>query len=143
MTTSPDYRFSWLWRHSFVNPQGDISTKEQEYFRDRYLFMREKVAMLASRIVVDLPGLTVHDVTHLDALWDTGSIVAEGAITLNPAEAFVFGAAVLLHDAAMSIAAFPNGLTDIKKTVVWKDTVARSAMLKALANHMRIRLQRF
>ena len=125
MTTTTDFRLTWLWRHAFVNPQVDIAPQEQEYFRDRYLSMRDKVVMLASRIATDLPDFTVHDVNHIDALWETASIVAEGSIAMSPAEAFVFGAAVLLHDAALSIAAFPNGLADIKKTVAWKDTIAR------------------
>ena len=115
MVSPIDFRLTWLWRHAFVNPQADITTAEQEYFRDRYLSMREKAGILVSRIAVDMPELTVHDLTHLDALWETASIVAEGAITLNPPEAFVFGAAVLLHDAAMSLAAFPQGLIDVKK----------------------------
>ncbi|MBK5276834.1 MAG: ATP-binding protein [Desulfuromonadales bacterium] len=125
MTSPTDFRLTWLWRHAFVNPHVDIAPQEQEYFRDRYLSMRDKVVILASRIVTDLPDFTVHDVNHIDALWETASIVAEGAIAMSPAEAFVFGAAVLLHDAALSVAAFPNGLADIKKTVAWKDTIAR------------------
>ena len=125
MVSPIDFRLTWLWRHAFVNPQADITTAEQEYFRDRYLSMREKAGILVSRIAVDMPELTVHDLTHLDALWETASIVAEGAITLNPPEAFVFGAAVLLHDDAMSLAAFPQGFIDVKKTIVWKDTIAR------------------
>ncbi|MCW1913080.1 ATP-binding protein [Luteolibacter sp. GHJ8] len=73
--------------------------------------------------------MTVHDVTHLDALWETASSVAEGAVNVNPAEAFVLGASILLHDAAMSIAAFPGGLAQIKATVAWKDAVARLALV--------------
>jgi hypothetical protein len=83
---------------------------------------------LVSRIAVDLPGMTVHDISHLDALWDTASSVAEGAVDVNPAEAFVLGAAILLHDAAMSLAAYPGGLSDIRTTVSWKDAVARVAL---------------
>lgn len=85
--------------------------------------MREKVAILVSHIEAAMPGMTVHDVTHLDALWDTASLVCEGAIEVNPAEAFVFGASLLLHDSAMSLAAYPRGLTDLQQTVAWKDTV--------------------
>lgn len=85
--------------------------------------MREKVEGLLSRIPVSMPDLTVHDMTHLDALWEMASMAAEGAITINPAEAFVFGAAILLHDAALSVAAYPNGLADLKQTLEWKDIV--------------------
>ena len=75
-----------------------------------------------------MPGLTVHDITHLDSLWDTASLVAEGAVNVNPAEAFVFGASILLHDAAMSIAAYPGGLSELKGTLAWRDSVARLAL---------------
>ncbi|MDY0280479.1 MAG: ATP-binding protein [Salinivirgaceae bacterium] len=83
---------------------------------------------LVSRIAGDLPGLTVHDISHLDALWDTASSVAEGAVNVNPAEAFVLGASILLHDAAMSLAAYPGGLAEVRTTVAWKDAIARLAL---------------
>jgi hypothetical protein len=57
----------------------------------------------------------------LDALWDTASIVTDQRIELNPAEAFVFGGSVLLHDAGMTLAAYPNGIDDLKTTLIWKD----------------------
>src|SRR6516164_561010 len=103
MSSSSDFRLTWLWRHAFVNPLPDVTVTEQEFFRDRYLAMRDKAAVLVSQIASAMPGLTVHDVTHLDALWETASLVSEGAITVSPAEAFVFGASVLLHDSAMSL----------------------------------------
>lgn len=123
MTSPSDFRLTWLWRHAFVNPLPDITASEQEFFRDRYLAMREKAAVLVSQIAQAMPGLTVHDLSHLDALWETASLVSEGAISVSPAEAFVFGASVLLHDSAMSLAAYPNGLEQLKLTVAWKDTV--------------------
>jgi hypothetical protein len=36
--------------------------------------MRTRVEHLVSRIQVDMPHMTVHDVTHLDALWEIASI---------------------------------------------------------------------
>ncbi|MFH0792540.1 MAG: ATP-binding protein, partial [bacterium] len=72
--------------------------------------------------------MTVHDISHLDALWDTASSVAEGAVNVNPAEAFVLGASILLHDAAMSLAAYPGGLAEVRTTVAWKDAIARLAL---------------
>ena len=72
--------------------------------------------------------MTVHDISHLDALWDTASSVAEGAVNVNPAEAFVLGASILLHDAAMSLAAYPGGLAEARTTVAWRDAVARLAL---------------
>ena len=130
MTTSgPDFRQTWIWRHAFEIPRQDSTTEEQKYFRTQYLSTRDRAAQLVSRITADIPELTVHDISHLDALWDTASEVAEGALTVNPAEAFVLGASILLHDAAMSLAAYPGGLSDIKKTVAWRDAVARLVLL--------------
>lgn len=123
-----DFRQTWLWRQTFQTPRSDSTTDEQEYFRTQYLSIREHAAQLVSRIAVDLPGMTVHDISHLDALWDTASSVAEGSINVNPAEAFVLGASILLHDAAMSLAAYPGGLAEVRSTVVWKDAVARLAL---------------
>jgi hypothetical protein len=50
--------------------------------------------------------------------------VATDDLALNPPEALVFGGAVLLHDAAMTLAAYPGGLADIKATPEWADTMA-------------------
>src|SRR5580700_7808981 len=129
MTASgPDFRQTWLWRQAFVNPRSDSTIEEQEFFRTQYLSVRDRAAYLVSRVAVDLPGMTVHDVCHLDALWDTASAVAEGAINVNPAEAFVLGASILLHDASMSLAAYPGGLAEVRTTVAWKDAIARLAL---------------
>ena len=129
MTASgPDFRQTWLWRQAFQTPRSNSTTDEQEFFRTQYLSIRERAAQLVSRIAVDLPGMTVHDISHLDALWDTASSVAEGAVNVNPAEAFVFGASILLHDAAMSLAAYPGGLVEVRTTVAWRDAVARLAL---------------
>lgn len=124
----PDFRQTWLWRQAFQTPRSDSTTEEQEFFRTQYLSIRERAAQLVSRIAVDLPGMTVHDVSHLDALWDTASSVAEGAVNVNPAEAFVLGASILLHDSAMSLAAYPGGLAEVRTTIAWKDAVARLAL---------------
>ncbi|WP_296581673.1 ATP-binding protein [Xanthobacter sp.] len=126
-----EFRQTWLWSHAFVNPRTDSSTGEQEYFRNQLLAMRDKAVQLVSRIAVDMAGMTVHDITHLDALWETASLVAEGALTVNPPEAFVLGASILLHDAAMSLAAYPNGLADLRETLAWKDAAARLALARA------------
>lgn len=126
MTVSgPDFRQTWLWRQAFQTPRSDSTTDEQEFFRTQYLSIRERAAQLVSRIAGDLPWITVHDISHLDALWDAASSVAEGAVNVNPAEAFVLGASILLHDAAMSLAAYPGGLTEVRRTVAWKDAIAR------------------
>ncbi|MGY4156807.1 hypothetical protein ACVINW_002649 [Bradyrhizobium sp. USDA 4461] len=122
------YRDTWLWQRAFVQAREDATQSEQQYFQERYLSVREKAASLVGRIQADMPSMTVHDTSHLDALWEMGSIVARDRLDLNPPEAFVFGGAVLLHDAAMTVAAYPNGLEGLKETLAWKDSYARILM---------------
>jgi len=60
-------------------------------------------------------------------------LIAGDEFKLNPAEAFVFGGAVLLHDAGMSIAAYPGGLECIKSTPEWHDSYAWACTLLKVA----------
>ena len=123
-----NFQKTWLWRQAFEGSRSDCTKEEQDFFKVQYLSIREKAAQLVAEIPKDLPGLTVHDLSHLDALWEITSLVAEDAVQINPVEAFVLGAGILLHDAAMSLAAYPRGLADIRETIVWRDTVASIAL---------------
>ena len=125
----PDYQRTWLWRQAFTTLRPDCTTEEQEFFQTQYRAVREKAKLLVSRISADLPDYTVHDISHLDALWETASLVAEGAVEVNPAEAFVLGVSFLLHDAGMSLAAYPNGISDLVETVAWKDAIAAHLLM--------------
>lgn len=122
------YENTWLYQRAFLLDRNDAPRSEQEYFRSRYTSMREKANLLVSRIGADMKDMTVHDISHLDALWEMASIVARDSIDLNPPEAFVFGGAVLMHDAGMTLAAYPDGLDGLKDNVVWKDSFARLVM---------------
>jgi hypothetical protein len=119
------YQETSLWRRAFVEPRPDAGSEEQQFFQGQYQLLRAKASQLVTSVEADVPGLTVHDVSHLDALWDMASVLAGDRIALNPAEAFVFGASVLLHDAGMSLASYPNRINDLKATAIWKDLTAR------------------
>lgn len=119
-----DISVTSLWRKAFLENRTDSSNAEQAFFRQHLEDMRERVKPLVARIMRDMPGYTVHDITHLDALWETASLLATDDLALNPPEAFVFGGAVLLHDAAMTLAAYPGGLADLKTTPEWADAMA-------------------
>jgi hypothetical protein len=115
------FEATWLWQTAFAgNTDGSAGlASERAFFSLHFKAMRERAKVLVQRIAADMPGYTVHDETHLDALWETSSIVARPGITLNPAEAFVFGGAILLHDAAMTLAAYPGGLAELKSSAAW------------------------
>ncbi|WP_428422368.1 HD domain-containing protein [Methylibium sp.] len=88
------------------------------------LAFRSNIEPIVQRIAHVLPGLTVHDVTHLDALWDTAGVISGVGYPLNPLEAFVFGAAVLLHDSAMCWEAFERGIDGVRGSIEWRDAYA-------------------
>lgn len=83
--------------------------------------MRDRASQLTSRIASNFPELTVHDKSHLDALWETASLIAGDNYPLNPMEGFVFGGAIMLHDAALCFEAFNGGREGIRKTIEWLD----------------------
>lgn len=121
-----DFERTHLWKSSLAKR---AAADEHEIARDRlrgaYLKFRDRVSHLVSTIKSELPGLTVHDITHLDALWRVASEIAGPTYELTPAEAFVLGGAILLHDSAHAIAAFPGGKAEIKQTQHWRDLIAQ------------------
>lgn len=115
---------SSLWQSTLSVQPNDVSVTERERYRGAYLALRENAKQLVSLIPTDCQGLTVHDITHLDALWEMGSLICGKDFELNPSEAFVFGAAILLHDAGMSIASYPGGIKQLLETTEWRDNAA-------------------
>ncbi len=113
-----------LWQHTLA-PQGDALDGPRAVLRQALLGFRERVAQLVQTLGAELPGLTVHDITHLDALWRVADQIAGPDYPINPAEAFVLGGAFLLHDAAHVMAAYPGGISSIKQTVQWQDLIAQ------------------
>ncbi|MBF0525681.1 MAG: ATP-binding protein [Deltaproteobacteria bacterium] len=113
-----------LWQRTLAN-QSDRFDPQREILRQAFLSFREHVAQLVGEIGGLLPELTVHDITHLDALWRIADEIAGPKYPLNPAEAFVLGGAFLLHDAAHVLVAYPGGVAEIKRSIAWSDLIAQ------------------
>jgi hypothetical protein len=113
-----------LWRDAFA-PRG-IASEDAARTRlhGELQSFRSRANDLVSLIHTSLPDLTIHDVTHLDALWKVASLLAGEEFPLNALEAFVLGGAILLHDAALCIEAYEGGLAGIRATTTWQDTYA-------------------
>ena len=111
-----------LWQRSFGRHKDDPSTQRLVVSLHD---VRRRAAQLTSRITSSLPGLTLHDITHLDALWEVADVISGSKFDLNPLEAYVFGCAVLLHDAGLCFEAFAGGQTAVRKTVQWRDARQR------------------
>lgn len=120
-----NYENTSLWQKTLARQlEPDVNDKEREILRVEFEHFRERAKILASEINRTLPEFTVHDISHIDALWDTAELVTKDCTDLNPAEAFVLGGAFLIHDLGMGLAAFPNGIAELKSSNLWKDVVS-------------------
>ena len=123
------FRTTRLWNSAFHAADTSQGNQQQEELKRRLIaahdIFRDKASVLAAEISRDLPHLTDHSVTHLDALWVIADEIAGTDFTINPLEAFIFGGAVLLHDLGNTLAAFPNRIEDLKGAK-WNDHVVSS-----------------
>ncbi|PTP01543.1 hypothetical protein CWO17_15730 [Vibrio sp. 10N.286.45.A3] len=85
---------------------------------------RKRVGELIVTVPEEVPGLTVHDLTHMDALWEMLDILIDGDYPLNPAEVYVLGGAILLHDSAMTIHAYKGGVDELKASYEYEDALS-------------------
>lgn len=127
------YEQTTIWQKTLGKQlEPDIDEKERDFLRVEFEHFRDKAKLLAAEIATILPEFTVHDITHIDALWETAEIVTKDDFELTPTEAFVLGGTFLIHDLGMGLASFPNGINELKKEAIWKDTV--SSLLKRKLN---------
>ncbi len=122
---APKIESSELWRRT-LDAKADGQELDRARLRLSLLSFRAKVAHIVSSIGSELAGLTVHDITHLDALWSVADEIVGPSYPINEAEAYVLGGAFLLHDAAHAVYAYEGGIKELKASVEWKDYVAMS-----------------
>ena len=118
----PNVESSELWQRGF---RDEGTNKNVSRLVTSLRLIRRNVKVLTSRIAASLPELTIHDISHLDALWEVADVVAGGDFPLNPIEAYVFGAAVLLHDAGLCFEAYSGGRPSLRETLEWRDAYGR------------------
>ena len=113
-----------LWEITLaVQSEPDPEHQQRTKLREAFNSFRERAQMLAGEISRDLPDFTVHDISHIDALWEMAQLVTGQDFTLTPPEAFVLGGAFLIHDLGMGVAAYPNGIEELRKGALWNDTI--------------------
>lgn len=119
MTILRPYENTYLWKNAFgsLAPEDDASA----HLADEYAGAWARACELSTRIARDAQGLTLHDDRHFSALWQCADIVAGEKYQLSPIELFVFGVAVLIHDAAHTVLAYSGGIDAICETPEWKD----------------------
>jgi len=121
MTTS--FRKPALWTRVFEQT-NQVDREEAARLEAAWTIFRERTATLLQKIATSLPGLTVHDITHIDALWETADLIVGPNYPLNPMEVFVLGGAMLMHDAALCFEAYEGGLEGVRQTIQWRDAYA-------------------
>lgn len=124
MSINYNYKSSNIWKKTLERKkESDEYNKQRSFLRNSFENFRRQAIILANEIPIELKEFTVHDITHIDALWEMVDIVIHEDFEINPAEAFVLGGAILLHDLGLALAAYPEGLDEIKKEIYWSDTV--------------------
>lgn len=117
-----EYINTTLWKASLADHK-DGSDNLRKELRDVFETARKNVKEILDKIRVDFPALTVHDITHVDSLWQVGSLIVGDDYELNPMEGFVLGCAFLMHDAVLSYDA-AGGRDTLRSTVEWQDFYA-------------------
>ncbi|MCM3230756.1 ATP-binding protein [Bacillus sp. FSL R5-0586] len=117
---------SSLWKSSIGEKQIDQYETFRMNLLSAYENFRKNTMILSAEIARDLPNFTVHDITHIDALWETASKIVGEGYELNPMEAFVLGSAILLHDLGMASAAYVDDVSQLFEGEEWEDIVEYS-----------------
>jgi hypothetical protein len=128
------YETTTLWQSTLAERADDAHKTQRDRLRVSYHQLRQRAADLVGQVSGHVPGLTKHDISHLDGLWETGSTIAGANYPINPLEGYVLGAAFLLHDAALCPEAYQGGLNGLRQTTAWKDAFAAHEQRKPSAS---------
>lgn len=114
-----------LWLKSLDENSSYAKSNVQsvDILRVSFKNIRKKAAEIATEIKNSQSGLTLHDISHLDSLWETAATIAGKEIKLNPIEAYVFGCAILFHDLGMALILWEQEIENLKTSKEFQDTV--------------------
>lgn len=113
-----------LWRHALTARQGrDPQRPDRARLRNSYLELRSTITPLWAELSEGAPGWLQRDISHTDAMWETASVLCGEAVDPNPAEAYVLGCAFVVHNAAMCLGGYPDGLA-AALGARWRDLLA-------------------
>ena len=114
---------SHTWQSTLSSRENDESAEARERLRAAFVTFRQRAGHFANEIRRDLPQLTLHDLTHIDALWEVASTIIGEDFVLTPTEGFVLGGAFLLHDLGMALPSVEGGISALKADHRWADLV--------------------
>ena len=114
---------SHLWKYTLSSRINDEYAEAREHLRNAFVTFRQRAGYFANEIRRDLPQLTLHELNHIDALWETASTIVGEDFELTPTEGFVLGGAFLLHDLGMALPSVEGGIAALKVDPRWADFV--------------------
>ena len=115
---------SQLWTSTLAEQELDDEYKiARSHLREAFVTLRQRAKTLADEIPQDLREYTVHDISHIDALWEMADVIIGDKYKLTPTEAFILGGSFLLHDLGMCLAAYPSGMEELKRDIQWHDVI--------------------
>jgi PKD repeat protein len=117
-----EYTKTTLWIKSLADC-NDNDNPLKKNLREAFAKAHENASFILEKIRLDFPSLTVHNITHVDGLWQVGSVIAGETYELTPLEGFVLGCAFLMHDAVLSYDAV-GGRNVLRNKLEWKDFYA-------------------
>jgi hypothetical protein len=81
-----------LWKRTLGLTSGtEFEQQSISDLRSAYLTFRANIEVVIETIPRDCPGLTVHNITHLDALWDIADLIAGKHFSLGSGPIDVIG----------------------------------------------------
>lgn len=99
-----------LWSHTLSEKlpgrrkRSDLELAFVSRLRQSFIQFRGRTSQLVDQIESSFRDLTVHNMVHIDALWESASLLLRDKPSINPLEGYVLGGAFLLHDAGLALA---------------------------------------
>ena len=121
---------TFLWKRTLADgvfnesPTDKLKCQHAANLRESFKSFRKRVNVITGEISRSFRDLTVHDIEHIDALWQCADIILGADFSINPAEAYVLGGAFLLHDAGLALASYQDVRGDVEGSLFWRDCVA-------------------
>ena len=119
---SMKYQCTYLWETTLAE-KADVNEPQRKVLRESYEKARDNISTFLSKIHHDFPHLTLHDISHIDSLWETASVIIGVNYPISPMEGYILGCSFLIHDAALCYDAF-DGVANLRQNITWKDCFA-------------------
>ena len=86
------YKDSLLWKKTLGSTHSNPKVQEEiNKLKKSYMDIRKKASYLAGEISRFMPNYTVHDIEHIDALWEAADIMLPAEYDFNPVEGYILG----------------------------------------------------